>query len=62
MSSNELSTVVVSAEDRALLDKAQELLDLLKRAHQLGWTLTLPPEQMKTLIDILENADLEKRR
>lgn len=59
---SELSTEVVSAEDRALLDKAQELLDLLKRAHQLGWTLLLPPEQMKTLIDILGNADLEKRK
>jgi hypothetical protein len=56
----ELSTATASADDRELLNKAQEILDLFKTADRLGWTLVLPPEKYRILINILESGDLMK--
>jgi hypothetical protein len=58
--SNALSTVTASSEDRELLMNAQEILELFKTADKLGWTLVLPPEKYKILIDILESGELLK--
>ena len=55
-----LTTATANAEDRELLNKAQELLELFKTADKLGWTLVLPPEKYKILIEILESGDLRK--
>lgn len=57
---SELSTNVTSADDAAMLEKATQILEVLKTAYQLGWVLTLPPEQMQVLIAILENAVVRK--
>jgi hypothetical protein len=55
-----LSANPASPEDRDLLNKAQEILELMQRAYKLGYSLTLPPEQMKTVIEIFENGHLIK--
>ena len=57
---SELSTKVVSLDDEAMLEKAMQILEVLKTAYQIGWVLTLPPEQMQVLISILENAVVRK--
>lgn len=48
------------AEDRALLDKAKDIAELLQRAHKLGWTVIMSPDEYATVIAILENATLAK--
>jgi len=58
--SEQLRTATASAEDRELLNKAQEILELMKTADKLGWTLVLPPEKYKIIIEILESGDLMK--
>lgn len=59
---DKLTTATASSEDRELLNKATEILDLLKTAYELKWSLVLSPDKMKMLIDILENAELTKVR
>jgi hypothetical protein len=59
---DELSTATASAEDRDLLNKAQEILELFKTADKLGWTLVLPPEKYKVIIEILESGELMKAK
>lgn len=63
---NPTGAIVVHNEDDAadmkfLLDRAGEILDLLKRAHALNYTLILAPHEMQTLIAVLEVAKLEKQ-
>lgn len=56
----ELSTATANAEDRDLLNRAQALLDLLRDAERLGWSLTLSPDQYRLVIEILESGELHK--
>lgn len=58
--SSELSTATASADDREMLKKAQEILELFKTADKLGWTLVLPPDKYRIIIDILESGELMK--
>jgi hypothetical protein len=58
----ELSTATASADDRELLSKAQEILELFKTADRLGWTLVLPPDKYKIIIELLESGDLVKMK
>lgn len=57
-----LSTVVASKEDRKLLDKAQEIVDLFRDAIRLGYSITFSPEQMQLLIAICEEGHLIKAK
>lgn len=57
---DQISTATASSEDRDLLHKAQEILELFKTADKLGWTLVLPPEKYKVIIQILESGELMK--
>jgi hypothetical protein len=57
-----LSTATASADDRELLSKAQEILELFKTADRLGWTLVLPPDKYKIIIELLESGDLVKMK
>jgi hypothetical protein len=58
----ELSTATASADDRELLSKAQEILELFKTADRLSWTLVLPPDKYKIIIELLESGDLVKMK
>lgn len=58
----QLSMATASKEDREICDRAQAVLDLLRDAYVLGWTLTLSPEQYKVVIEILESGSLQKRK
>lgn len=60
MTASALSTSVVSKEDRELLDKAQEIAELFQRAVRLGYSISMSPEQMSTVVAILECAELVK--
>lgn len=51
----------IEVSDKTRLQQAQDILDLLIRAHRLGYSLTLGPEQMNALIAIIENARLVKQ-
>lgn len=44
----------------ALMRKAQEIAELLQRAIKLGYSISMPPEQMQIVVEILECADLVK--
>jgi hypothetical protein len=60
MADNKLSTSVAAEDDRALLEKAQEIAELFKRAVELGYSITFSPEQLKLLIAICEEGHLIK--
>lgn len=57
---NALSTAVASDDDIQMLAKAQEIAELFQRAVKLGYSISMSPEQMKTVIEILECAQLVK--
>jgi len=57
---NDTTRKAICVSDETLLHQAQEIWELLLRAHKLGYTLTLGPDQMMALIAILENAGLTK--
>jgi hypothetical protein len=50
----------VPVGDRELLMRAQEIAELLQRAARLGYSLVLQPDQMRLLVELLENAGLAK--
>jgi hypothetical protein len=58
-----LSTTVASDQERETLElmaKANDIAELLQRAIKLGFTISMAPEQMQTVIDIFEGAQLIK--
>lgn len=57
------AVVKQSDEDQrllALMRKAQEIAELLQRAIRLDYSISIPPEQMKVVVEILECAELIK--
>jgi hypothetical protein len=62
VSDETLSVNVTSHEDRELLTKAQEIVELFQRAIHLGYSISFSPEQMKALLAICENGCLVKSK
>jgi glucose uptake protein GlcU len=57
-----LSTATANSDDRAMLTKAQEIVDLFQTAIKLGYSITFSLEQMRVLIAICEEGYLIKER
>lgn len=58
--SDKLSTATANVEDRAILEKAEELMRLFQDAIRLGYSITFTPEQLQALIAICESGHLIK--
>lgn len=50
----------VEQDDRELLTRAQEIVELFQRAIKLGYSITFTPEQLRTLLTICEEGHLIK--
>lgn len=60
MGGAQISASVAGEEDRELLNKAQEMVELFQRAIKLGYSISFAPDQLKTLLEICENGCLVK--
>lgn len=56
----ELDRVISEDDLIQLLEKANEISELLQRAVKLGYSISMHPAQMRIVIEILECAQLIK--